>query len=135
MSRLEKAREYKHTKNKQSRFLIIALVVILALGLTSLLYGNESGSTDEADLIDRERSIAYIDFFDITYVHVYPKNEAVLDEVLVNGVSLEEDPGRGRWSGNFLGYSRGEELEVAAISANNGEQLQETVLVVKEMGD
>lgn len=122
-------------KEKTGQIFFMALAVILFLGLANLLYGNMGGASDETDLIDLERSIAYIDFFDITYVHVYPENEVAPAEVQVNGRSLEENPGRNMWSGNFLGYSRGEELTVTITAHKNGERVQELVLIVEEMAD
>jgi len=135
MSRLEKNREEKQKKKQRSKLLFLVLAIILVLGTGSLLYGNMGGTSDEASVIDQERSVAYIDFFDITYVHVYPQDEAVLSKALVNGEALEEDPDRGRWSGSFLGYSEGEEMTVTVSAGDNGEQVQEEVLVIDEMAD
>lgn len=134
MSRLEKSRKEKQNQKKQTRFLLIALSVILVLGLASLLYGNMvDGPNHRDDLIDMERSVAYIDFFEITYVHVYLDDEMTPSKVLANEQPLKEDPARKRWSNEFLGYRQGEELTIRVFADNNGDLVQEESLVIDKI--
>ncbi len=131
MSRFEKARENKQqTKKKQVRILFIALAVVLALGLASLLYENMGGGfEEEADLIDLDRTAAFTDVFGITHVRVY-----LLDDIedkdlsaVIGGRTMEYSPEDNMWEISLDGYSAGEQLVIEIIAEDEGRVQEETI--------
>ncbi len=131
MSRLEKTREEKQKKKQQSKLLFIILAVILVLGTGSLLYGNIAGPTDQADLIDLERTAAFTDLFGITHVRVY-LNDGIEDNKLspvIEGRTMEYSPEDNMWEISLDGYSAGEKLVIEIIAEDEGQLQEETIII------
>lgn len=135
MGRLEKARAAKRKSKKRFQIVIVITGILLVLILAGLYNENifNGRSTEaEADLIDLEKSAAFIDIFGLTYVHIYLNaNEADL-EVTVIGEPLEYSAEESKWDLVLTGYSAGDELTVQVVAADD-EQKQVEVLIIEDL--
>ncbi len=131
MSRLEKSREAKQKKKLKAKQLFIILAVILVLGTGSLLYGSMSGPTNQADMIDLDRTAAFKDVFGITHVRVY-LHDGIEDNKLnavIEGISMEYSPEDNMWDLSLDGYSAGEQLVIEVIAGDDGKVQEETIII------
>ncbi len=137
MSRLEKAREVKAKKKKQNRFLLIVMVLILGLGLVSLLYGgfdDEEAAGADSELIDRERSVVFVDVFDLTHAWIYLSDDfdGEQTKIKANGTPLEYHPEDRVWRLTMSGYSAGDELTLEITAASLDKAREETIVIESE---
>ncbi|GEM_PF-2648749 len=135
MSRLEKAREKKRKGRKKFYILmfVVQVIVILAALILFLHYDDIEGwfRQGDAELIDMERSIAFIDLFELTYVRIYLLEEVEALVVTVNGEELTFNKEYDRWELVTGEYGEGDELLAAAVSAKDDSVTQEAVLIVE----
>ncbi len=137
MSRLEKAREVKAKKKKQNRFLLIVMVLILGLGLVSLLYGgfdDKEAAGADSELIDRERSVVFVDVFDLTHAWIYLSDDfdGEQTKIKANGTPLEYHPEDRVWRLTMSGYSAGDELTLEITAASLDKAREETIVIESE---
>ncbi len=135
MSRLEKAREKKRKGRKKLNILLIVLqVIVILLALVVFLnYDEVVGWFRQGDveLIDTEKSIAFIDLFELTYVRIYLLEEKEVSEITVNGEELTYNKEYDRWELVTGVYGEGDQIEVVAVSAADGSDIQVEVLIVE----
>ncbi len=137
MSRLEKAREVKAKKKKQNRFLLIAMALILGLGLLSLLYGgldNEEAAGTDPELIDRGRSVVFVDIFDLTHAWIYLHDDFDGEQTAIkaNGMSMEYHSEDRVFRLTTSGYSAGDELSLEITAASLDQAREETIVIESE---
>ena len=134
MSRLEKARAEKQ-QGKKKTFMVLSIIVLVVLAAAAF-YLLQDGSLDiftgeEPDLIDRERTGAFVDIFELTYVRVYLKEGVTLEEAFVNGEEMRYSDGNDRWELVLRDYGEGDQLEIVVSSDEAGNQ--ELSIIVREM--
>ena len=137
MSRLEKAREVKAKKKKQTRFLLIVMALILCLGLVSLFYGSlddEEAAGVTMKAIDRENSVVFIDVFDLTHAWIYLSDDfdGEQTKIKANGTPLEYHPEDRVWRLTMSGYSAGDELTLEITAASLDKAREETIVIESE---
>ncbi len=135
MSRLEKARAQKQQGKKRLFIVSIIVLVIIAAGIFYLFFQDGSldiFSIEEPDFIDKDRTEAFIDFFELTYVRVYLKDEMNAAEVTVNGENLSFNDEHDRWDIVLSGYESDDEL-VIIVTGEDREQTQEVTVIIEEL--
>ncbi len=131
MSRVERAREEKKKGKKKTGMLLLALVVLLALGAGVFLVYGPGADILSGDAIDSEKSFSRIDFFNQTYVYVYLDAAGDADRVTAEGEQLAYNPDDGRWEAVLSGYSAGDQVKITAYS--DEKITGEAVLTVEEL--
>ncbi len=134
MSRLEKTREVKAKKKKQTRFLLIVMALILCLGLVSLFYGSlddEEAAGVTMKAIDRENSVVFIDVFDLTHAWIYLSDDLKGEQVQIkaNGTPLEYHSDDRVWRSTMDGYSAGDELTLEITAASLDQSWEESIII------
>ncbi|MGM0653035.1 MAG: hypothetical protein ACQES4_09695, partial [Bacillota bacterium] len=136
MSRLEKARAEKKQGRKRSIVAVaIIVLVVLAAGTFYLL---QDGPTvfftrEEPDLIDLEKTEAFIDIFQLTYVRVYLKDDVNDAEVTAGGEKISFNDEYDRWDTVLSGYEEGDELIITVVAEEDQELIQEITIIVEEL--
>ncbi len=137
MSRLEKARSEKNRGRKRLKAItLFALGILFVMGIATFFYQDTISDwfrQEEAYLIDMERSIAFIDLFELTYVRVYLLERMEASEVTANGEKMVFNLEHDRFELVLGGYEAGDELDIVVISIEDEVALQEEVLIVKEL--
>lgn len=137
MGRLEKVRKekFKDKKNFQRLFLvIIALITVAALFIAvSQDRITDLFSQPEIDLIDRNRSAAFIDMFELMYVRIYLNEDIEAETVTADGLPLEYNREENRWELVTSGYEDGAEVAVIVTETGDSSTIQEIVLIAKEL--
>ncbi len=139
MSRLEKARAEKKKGRKKS-LVIVAAVVLVLLIAALVLYMQQDGFSftdlfgeEDLELIDLERSVVFIDIFKLSYVRVYINEGKQAATVAANGEELRYNAEHERWELVLSGYEPGDELEITAVSAEDGNITEQAVLTAEEL--
>ncbi len=137
MGRLEKVRKekYKDKKNFQRLFLVIIALLIIAALFVAVLQDRitEVFSQPEIDLIDWDRSTAFIDMFELTYVRIYLNEGVEAETVTANGLMLKYNREENRWELVTNGYEDGAEVAVTVTETGDSSTIQEIVLIAKEL--
>lgn len=137
MSRLEKARSEKNKGRKRLKtILFLALGILVVTGFVTFV--NQDMISDwfrqeEADLIDMDRSIAFMDLFELTYVRIYLLEGKEISEVTANGEKMNYNPEYERWELVIGGYEAGDVLDIVAISGEDEDAFQEEALIIEEL--
>ncbi|MFU8794465.1 MAG: hypothetical protein ACNA7Z_03720 [Dethiobacteria bacterium] len=137
MGRLEKARaeKSKGKTNIQRLFLVIfALLIVVALFIA--VFQNQLAelfAAPEADFIDMERSVTFIDMFELTYVRIYLNEGVEAETVTANGLPLEYNREENRWELVTGGYEDGAEVAVTVTETGGSSIIQEIVLIAREL--
>lgn len=84
------------------------------------------------ELIDSNKSAAFIDFFALTHVHVYISEGRKVSEVSANGMALAYRDMEGRWELVMDDFAGGEELSIVANCAEDTGCFQEMLISVEE---
>ncbi len=85
----------------------------------------------EPDLINTERTEAFIDIFQLTYVRVYLKDEVTAAEVTADGEKLNYNDDYKRWELVLRDYEEGDQLEIMVVSDKT--RTQELSIIIREM--
>jgi len=136
MSRLQKARsEKKYSRRKR----IFAVVIIVLAVLSAMGFYFFQGRTleiiagEEIDLIDLNRTEAFIDLFALTYVRVYMQEGVKASDVTVNGEEMRYSAEHERWELVISGHEEGDILKIVVRSDDVRTRTQEVNVTVKEM--
>ena len=136
MSRLEKARAEK--KQGRKRSVVAVAIIVLAVLAAGIFYLLQDGPTEfftreEPDLIDIEKTEAFIDIFQLTYVRVYLKDDAAAVEVTADGEKLSFNNEHDRWDTVLRGYEEGDELVITVVAEEDQELIQEITIIAEEL--
>ncbi len=137
MSRLDKARAYKKKKVLITKFVFISflflLIMVIIIGTFNRGLFTDRSGRKEVDLIDMEKSAAFIDMFELTYIRLYLKEGKTASSVTANDEQFEYKPEEDRWDLTLKGYNAGEKINITVISENNSEKTQNVVLIIEEL--
>lgn len=137
MSRLEKARNTKYAERRKAGKLVIPIIALVVLLIGGLLYFQDQlnlpGRNKSADIIDLERSVAFIDMFDLTYVWIFLHEEKEAESVTADGLGLTYNADRARWELVTSGYEDGDQLNISVVENDSTGHVQDLLLTVNDL--
>ncbi|OPL15040.1 MAG: hypothetical protein AVO34_00590 [Firmicutes bacterium ML8_F2] len=111
----------------------MAMLVFAILAGAHVLKEKSSLEQVEIDLIDMDRSVVVIDFFELTYVRIYVHDSLNVNSVTADGESLSYSEEQERWELITDFYNEEDRVVVTVTAGGDTEVVQQEEFIVSRL--